>query len=142
MSPIVYLIQQPLFLVFLMLVILDGVWIQFNSQLIDFDIDQKGDQRTTSVVLGKQFSILLLRGIICSMLASMTIYLILNDSSKDFLPDYVILISILVSILLIILYLFRSLELENNFEMIRIHSAWVRRKFVYAFGIIGILLIN
>lgn len=142
MSPIVYLIQQPLFLVFLMLAILDGIWIQFNSQLIDFEIDHKGDQRTTSVVLGKQFSILLLRGLICSMLASMTFYLILNNSLKDFLPDFVSLIYILVSLLLIILYLFQSLRLENNFEVIRIHSAWVRRKFVYTFGIIGILLIN
>ena len=141
-SPIASLIQQPLFLVFFILAILDGIWIQFNSQLIDLKVDQKGNQRTTSVVLGNHVSILLLRGLICSMLASLTFYLMLNSSLKDFFPDYVILISILVSILLIFLYLFKSLKLKSDFEMIRKHSAWVRRKFVYVFGIIGILLIN
>ncbi len=141
-SPFEYLIQQPLFLVFISLSILDGIWIQFNSQLIDFNIDQKGKQRTTSVILGKKNSALLLRGLICSMLALMTFYLILNDSLQDFLPDLVIWISILVSVLLIILYLYRSSILKDNFDAIRKHSAWVRRKFVYTSGIIGILLIN
>ncbi|MHA1978134.1 MAG: UbiA family prenyltransferase [Candidatus Hodarchaeales archaeon] len=142
LSPFASLIQQPLFLVFLLLAILDGIWLQFNSQLIDLEIDLKGNQRTTSVVLGKRNSVLVLRGLICCMLATMTFYLIFNYSLIDYLPEVVSWISILFSVFLLILYLLKSLGLKNNFDMIRKHSAWVRRNFVYTFVIIGILLIN
>ncbi|MHA1994218.1 MAG: UbiA family prenyltransferase [Candidatus Hodarchaeales archaeon] len=141
-APFAFLVQQPLFLVFLMLSIIDGIWLQFNSQLIDLKIDIQGEQQTTSVALGVQKSILLLRGLICSMLLTLTFYLILNTPLRDYLPDIVNQISILLSIFLIFLYLIQSYRLRDNFDSVRKHSAWVRRNFVYIFCIIGILLIN
>jgi 4-hydroxybenzoate polyprenyltransferase len=141
-SPLSFLIKQPLFLVFFMLSIIDGIWLQFNSQLIDLEIDILGDQQTTSVVLGIQNSLLLLRGLICSMLLTLTFYLILNNPLRNYLPEVVSWISIFLSVILIFLYLIQSYRLKSDFNAVREHSAWVRRNFVYIFAIIGILLIN
>lgn len=142
LSPFSSLLQQPLYLIFLILAVLDGVWLQFNSQLIDLEIDLLGNQRTTSVVLGIHKSVLLLRGLICSMLGTMTFYLLFNKPLKIYLSETVHWISFLISLFIIIMYLLKSLLLKHNFDAIRKHSAWVRRNFVYTFVIIGILLIN
>ncbi len=142
LSPFSLVMHQPVFLVFLSISILDGIWIQFNSQLLDLEIDELGDQRTTSVLLGRQKSIVILRALIVSMLACTTFYLVANKSLRSYLTDSSYLFSVIFSFSLIILYLSQSYKLKGDFHAIRKHSAWMRRNFVYLFGILGVLLIK
>ena len=142
LSPFSQLLLQPLFLLLFLLSMIDGAWLQFASQIKDYDIDKKGKQNTTSVIIGKQWSLVLLQGLVVSMLLILPLYLILNISLNDLFPDFIIIFATIISIISIVLYIRQLYLVREDLTKIRKMSGWVRRHFVYIFGIIAVLLIN
>jgi 4-hydroxybenzoate polyprenyltransferase len=141
-TPLSRLFQQPLFLIFFSLSFIDGVWLQYNAQLLDYKIDQEGSQNTTSILLGKRNSLFLLQFILSGMLLSLIVYLLFNQSLNNIIPREFTLVLILFTCLGILLYLRKCNQLKEDFNEVRKFSAWLRRKFVYPFGVLGVLLIN
>jgi 1,4-dihydroxy-2-naphthoate octaprenyltransferase len=148
-TPLSSLLTQPLFLAFLLLSLIDMSAIQFNSQLIDFEVDSKSNQRTTSLLVGKQNSVLILRGLVGSMIGCLPLYLFLlfNSSIYNFsllhiFPDILILTFFVLSLGGIILYFWRTRGGFENLDEIQKRSVWLRNRYIYPFALIGILLIN
>jgi 4-hydroxybenzoate polyprenyltransferase len=142
LSPFSQLLRQPLFLLLFLLSVIDGGWLQFASQIRDYEIDKKGNQKTTSVVCGEKWSAILLHGLVCSMLLICPLYLLLNTSLNDLIPNVVISIAFIISVITIILYIIRLYKVKHDFMKIRKLSGWIRRRYVYPFGLISVLLIN
>lgn len=142
LTSISQLLQQPIFLLLFVFSIIDGSWIQFSAQLKDYEIDKIGKQKTTSILIGKNSSLILLQGLVCSMLLILPLYLIINTTLRKFFPDYLILFALIISIISIILYIKQLYMVREDFMKIRKMSGWVRRHFVYSFGIIAVLFIN
>ncbi|MHA1942532.1 MAG: UbiA family prenyltransferase [Candidatus Hodarchaeales archaeon] len=140
-SSITILLEQPLFLLFFILSFIDGMWLQFNSQLIDFDIDKKGSQTTTSIGLGKNASLVLLRMIISGMLIILPLYILFSPTFSENIPNLITLIFFLASFSGVVFYIRKSYQMKE-FDEVRKLSAWVRKNFVYPFGVFGILFIN
>ncbi|MHA1967376.1 MAG: UbiA family prenyltransferase [Candidatus Hodarchaeales archaeon] len=141
--------QPPLFLVFLLLAIVDMSGIQYNSQLIDIEVDSKSKQRTTSLWVGKRYSILILRGLVGLILSCLPLYLFLifNSSIYNFsllhiFPDIVIQLIFVLSLGGIFLYFWDTRGGFKNIDKIQKRSVWLRHLFIYPFALIGVLLIN
>ncbi|MHA1543153.1 MAG: UbiA family prenyltransferase, partial [Candidatus Hodarchaeales archaeon] len=137
-TPLSSLLSQPLFLGFLLLSFLDMSAIQFNSQLIDFEVDSKSNQRTTSLLVGKQNSVLILRGLVASMIGCLPLYLFLlfNSSIYNFsllhlFPDILILLVFVLSLGGIILYFWRTRGGFENLDEIQNRSVWLRNRYIY-----------
>jgi 1,4-dihydroxy-2-naphthoate octaprenyltransferase len=141
--------QPPLFLVFLLLSIIDMSGIQYNSQLIDFEIDGKSNQRTTSLLVGKRHSILILRGLVGLALCCLPLYLFLlfnssiyNSSFLHIFPDILIQLVFVLSLGGIFLYFLGTRGGFKNIDDIQKRTEWLRNRFIYPFALIGIFFIN
>ena len=141
--------QPPLFLVFFLLAVVDMSGIQYNSQLIDIEADSKSKQRTTSLWVGRRYSILILRGLVGLLLACLPLYLFLifNSSIYDFsllhiFPDILVQLIFVLSLGGILLYFWGTRGGFKNIKEIQRRSEWLRHRFIYPFALIGILLIN
>lgn len=141
--------QPPLVLVFFFLSVVDMSAIQYNSQLIDIEVDSKSKQRTTSLWMGRRYSILILRGLVGLILVSLPLYLLFlfNSSIYDFsllhiFPDILIQLIFVLSLGGIVLYFWGTRGGFKNKEEIQKRSEWLRHRFMYPFALIGILLIN
>ncbi len=141
--------QPPLFLVFLLLAIIDMSGIQYNSQLIDIEIDGKNKQQTTSLTVGKRHCLLILRGLVGLMLGCLPLYLFLlyNSSIYNFsllhiFPDILMLLVFVLSLGGIFLYFWRTRGGFENIDEIQKRSVWLRHRFIYPFAVIGVFLIN
>jgi 4-hydroxybenzoate polyprenyltransferase len=141
LSDIIVLFGQPIFLLFFVLSFLDGMWLQFNSQLIDYDIDKIGSQNTTSIALGRNSSLMLLRLLIVGMLLILPFFILFSPTFSESVPTMIQMLLMIISFSGIIIYLRNSFQ-KKNFDEIRKLSAWVRRNYIYPFGIVGVLLIN
>jgi 4-hydroxybenzoate polyprenyltransferase len=141
LSDIIVLFGQPIFLLFFILSLLDGMWLQFNSQLIDYDIDKIGSQSTTSIALGKNSSLMLLRLLILGMLLIMPIFILFSPTFSKNVSTVIQISLVIISLSGMIIYLRNSYK-KKTFDEIRKLSAWVRRNYIYPFGIAGVLLIN
>ncbi len=141
--------QPPLFLVFLLLAIVDMSGIQYNSQLNDIKVDSKSKQQTTSLWIGKHYSILILRGLVGIVLGCLPLYLffLFNSSIYSFsllhiFPDIFVQLIFVLSLGGICLYFWGTRGGFKNIDEIQKRSVWLRHRFIYPFVLIGILLIN
>ena len=141
-SPINVLMTQPIFILFFILSFIDAAWIQFNAQLLDFEIDKLGKQRTTSLYIGKKWSLWILRMLISLILITLPLYLYLNSSLINIVPLIGIWIGIILSMIVCIIYLWNTRDGKDKFDSVRKYSARVRRRFIYTFAILSIIFIN
>ena len=123
--------------------------IQYNSQLLDIEVDGKSKQRTTSLWVGKRYNILILRGLVCLLLGCLPWYLFLlfNSSIYNFsllhiFPDILLLFVFILSFGGIFFYFLSTRGGFKNIDEIQKRSEWLRHRFIYPFALIGILLIN
>ncbi|MFX0065742.1 MAG: UbiA family prenyltransferase [Candidatus Hermodarchaeota archaeon] len=136
------LLKEPLFLLLMFFTWVDGAQLHYFSQLLDYDIDYEGSQRTTSVWLGRKNSLLLLKGIVIVMLLCLPLYFYLNDTLWQVIPLLFIQIIIILGLALIGVYLWQVRGGSEKFEKIVHRSAWYRIYFVYPFALLSILLIT
>lgn len=141
MSTTSVLLTQPLFLLLFSLSIIDGAWIQFNSQLIDFEIDKVGDQSTTSLFIGKKKSLWILRILLLLMLSTLPLYFLLNSYLREKLSNLLINAIILGGLFLVVIYVIMTHGEINKFTIIRKRSAKFRVCFIYPFAVLSILLL-
>ena len=141
--------QPPLFLVFLLLSIIDMSGIQYNSQLIDIEVDNISTQRTTSLWVGNHYNILILRGIVGLGLCCLPLYLLIlfnssiyNSSLFHIFPDILQLLVLVLSLGGIFLYFWRTRGGFKNIDIIQERSIWLRNRCLYPFALIGIFLIK
>lgn len=140
--PLIDLINEPLFLILLFFTFIDGAWLQIISQLLDYPVDLKGSQRTTSVWLGKQRSLYLMKVIIVCLLISLPLFLIFNNNLwLNFSPRF-LLVVLIISFIPSVIYLWHVHADVEHYRKMVIRSGWHRMFFTYPFAIISVLLIN
>ncbi|MHA2224647.1 MAG: UbiA family prenyltransferase [Candidatus Hodarchaeales archaeon] len=135
------LLIQPLFLLLFNLSVIDGAWIQFNSQIFDFEIDEAGDQSTTSLFLGKKKSLWILRILLFLMLSTLPQYFLLNSYLQNKLSNFIINTIILGGLFLVVIYFIMTNGGINKFTIIVKRSAKFRICFIYPFAVLSILLL-
>ncbi|MFX0063680.1 MAG: UbiA family prenyltransferase [Candidatus Hermodarchaeota archaeon] len=141
-APLRILLAQPLFLILFFLSVVDMANIQYNSQLLDIEIDNEGSQRTTSLWIGKQHSLLILRGLMGLMLACVPLYLTFNSSLVSIFPLIVINSVFILSLGGILLYFWFTRGGFEKIKSIQNRTVWLRHSFIYLFALLSILFIN
>jgi len=140
--PLIDLINEPLFLILLFFSLVDGAWLQIISQLLDYPVDLKGSQRTTSVWLGKQRSLYLMKAIIICLLFSLPLFLLFNDNLWLIFPPEFFVIILVFSFIPTVIYLWHVQADVEHYKKMVIRSGWHRMFFTYPFAFISVLLIN